>query len=66
MLKGLEFMHEKAGILHGDMKPHNVLLVQREGKFIVQLCDFGLAKNHCHFFEFLVMQNKSRKDLCLP
>lgn len=42
MLSSLRHTHA-AGILHCDIKPHNFLLVQAEGKYSVQLCDFGLA-----------------------
>jgi len=41
-LAPIAYMH-KLGYLHGDIKPHNFLLVKNESKFIVQLCDFGMA-----------------------
>jgi len=42
LLHGLVYLHEQ-GILHGDMKPHNVLLVRYGDRHAAQLCDFGLA-----------------------
>lgn len=43
LLHVLEYIHA-AGFIHGDLKPHNVLLQQRAcGRHTIQLCDFGLA-----------------------
>lgn len=43
---GMEYLHA-AGILHGDLKPANVLLkstsADRRG-FICKLCDFGMSR----------------------
>lgn len=43
ILESLRHVHE-AGLIHGDMKPHNLLLWKVRGKFVVQLCDFGLTE----------------------
>ncbi len=43
---GMEYLHA-AGILHGDLKPANVLLkstsADRRG-FLCKLCDFGMSR----------------------
>lgn len=41
MIKGLEYLHHTAYILHGDIKSYNVL-VSKDYK-IVKLCDFGVS-----------------------
>mmetsp|Transcript_95706 Transcript_95706/g.255790 ORF Transcript_95706/g.255790 Transcript_95706/m.255790 type:complete len:310 (-) Transcript_95706:57-986(-) len=43
MLEALSYLHDM-GIMHGDIKPHNMLLFEEHGKHRVQLCDFGLAQ----------------------
>ncbi|XP_053988649.1 lymphokine-activated killer T-cell-originated protein kinase [Hylaeus volcanicus] len=41
IVKGLEYLHHTAHILHGDVKSHNVLL-SKDYK-TVKLCDFGVS-----------------------
>lgn len=41
IIKGLEYLHHKAYILHGDMKSYNVL-VSRDFS-LVKICDFGVS-----------------------
>eukprot|EP00929_Paragymnodinium_shiwhaense_P007549 TRINITY_DN11146_c0_g3_i1.p1 TRINITY_DN11146_c0_g3~~TRINITY_DN11146_c0_g3_i1.p1 ORF type:complete len:312 (-),score=58.92 TRINITY_DN11146_c0_g3_i1:206-1141(-) len=43
MFAGLAHTHN-SGIVHGDIKPHNFLLFMLDGKYVVKLCDFGLAE----------------------
>ena len=40
---GLLAAHEK-GIVHRDMKPENVFLVEKSGRLLVKILDFGIAK----------------------
>lgn len=42
--EGLGYAHN-AGIVHRDLKPSNVMLVGREGRELVKVVDFGVAKN---------------------
>mmetsp|Transcript_59619 Transcript_59619/g.167951 ORF Transcript_59619/g.167951 Transcript_59619/m.167951 type:complete len:345 (+) Transcript_59619:74-1108(+) len=43
MLHALHHIHTTCSLVHGDIKPHNFLLVRCESKHVLQLCDFGLA-----------------------
>jgi serine/threonine protein kinase len=42
LLLGLEHCH-KNGIVHGDIKPHNLLIMPKDGRLVI--ADFGLAEN---------------------
>ena len=41
--KAIQHAHQK-GIIHRDIKPSNVLVSESDGKYIVKVIDFGLAK----------------------
>ena len=41
--QGLQHAHE-AGTVHRDIKPSNLMLTHKEGKAVIKVLDFGLAK----------------------
>jgi tetratricopeptide (TPR) repeat protein len=43
VLSALEHAHEQ-GVVHRDLKPDNIMLVERRGRRMVKILDFGLAK----------------------
>lgn len=43
ILEALEHAHAN-GVVHRDLKPENIMLVVRDGRTIVKILDFGLAK----------------------
>jgi serine/threonine protein kinase len=43
VLRGLAYCHDVLGVLHRDLKPHNVILFESEGKLTAKLADFGMA-----------------------
>lgn len=43
LCKGVQHAHQK-GIIHRDLKPSNVLVTLHDGKPVVKIIDFGIAK----------------------
>jgi len=43
ILAGIEFLHSQ-GIIHRDIKPQNILIVNRNGEYIPKITDFGISK----------------------
>ncbi len=39
------FLHNKK-IVHGDVKPANILVTRRNWDFVFKLCDFGSVSSH--------------------
>jgi len=44
ILAALQHVHDNCGLVHGDMKPQNLLVKKLCDQHILQLCDFGLAR----------------------
>ena len=49
----IAYLHSN-GVLHGDLKPQNILLCQSSdsNEFQVKLADFGLARTSDHFYHY--------------
>jgi len=45
ILLAVEFMHSRK-IIHRDIKPHNILVEERDGELNAKICDFGMAKSY--------------------
>lgn len=43
ILSGIKYLHEN-GVIHRDLKPQNILLVQHDGHYIPKISDFGISK----------------------
>jgi serine/threonine protein kinase len=43
ILEGIIFLHSQ-GIIHRDLKPQNILISNRDGKYIPKITDFGISK----------------------
>jgi formylglycine-generating enzyme required for sulfatase activity len=43
VLAGLQAAHEQ-GVVHRDLKPGNVLIASREGRYVARIIDFGIAR----------------------
>jgi len=56
LLSALAHLQEQR-IVHGDVKPQNVLLTQVEGAYVAQLADFGLAAEVPAGQGFVTVQN---------
>ena len=41
--EGVEHAHQK-GVLHRDLKPNNILVANQDGRAVVKIIDFGVAK----------------------
>ncbi|MEM8611343.1 MAG: serine/threonine-protein kinase [Cyanobacteria bacterium P01_H01_bin.105] len=52
VLSGLAYAHHR-GIIHCDVKPENILLIYRDGRWRAKISDFGIAK--------LIQDQSSRK-----
>ena len=47
LLDGMSFLHEKLGIMHCDLKPHNLLICDKS----LKIGDFGLCRPICDTME---------------
>jgi len=43
LMAALRHIHA-CGLVHGDLKPHNLLLERVRGRLVIRLCDFGLSR----------------------
>ena len=44
LLEGLEYIHS-LNLVHGDVKPHNILLfLAPSGRYVAKICDFGFSE----------------------
>ncbi len=43
ILDGIAFLHNQ-GIIHRDIKPQNILIVNRNGEYVPKITDFGISK----------------------
>lgn len=43
LLEGIRFIHSQ-NIIHRDIKPQNILIVERDNTFIPKITDFGISK----------------------
>lgn len=41
LLCGVKYMHDESGVWHRDLKSANILLLVRDGKWIVKIADLG-------------------------
>ena len=41
--EGVQHAHQKA-VIHRDLKPDNILIIEVDGKAVPRIIDFGLAK----------------------
>ena len=47
LAKGLDYLHQEAGIVHRDIKPQNILLCHdpaAPNKLTAKFCDFGVSE----------------------
>ena len=44
LFAAVDFLNFKVGIIHRDIKPSNCLIFEENGKTVLKLCDFGLAR----------------------
>jgi serine/threonine protein kinase len=43
ILSGIEFLHNH-GIIHSDLKPHNILIMKHGNEYIPKITNFGISK----------------------